>query len=791
MQVNPQHKEKEEQSAINDSVSRSIVEQAFNLFLQAPVPISIYKGKNHTLHFTNEISLQISRKTKDIIGKPLVEIAPEVEAQGYIALLDKVLETGIPYRATEAPVSIVMNENEKLIYVDLIYQPLLNKVTGEVEGIMSIANDVSEQVKARKIIEESEQRFRNVLEQAPIPILILKGEDMVLEVANEALLKLWNVGPEAIGKPFLEILPEMKDQGYYALLQNVYRHGISHTGFETPVYFIRQNGEKELHYFNFTYAPFKEKDGSITGVLVHAINVTEKIVARQKIAESQENFHNLVMQAPIGICILQGENFVVEMANDSYLEIVQRSRDFFIGKPIWDVIPEVKNQGFDEILGNVLKTGIRFEGKEYQAKINRQGREETIFIDFVYEPLREMDGAAKRIMVLAIDITDKVIARKKIEEAEESSRLAIEAAELGSFAVNLLTNEVTSSPRLDEILDMESSSDRSQFLRSIHPDDLLLREEAYKKAYQTGKLEYDARVIKRDHNLIWIRVEGKITFDENKIPVKVLGVVQDITQQKLFYEELAKQVRDRTGELSIANKQLQRSNKELEQFAYISSHDLQEPLRKIKLYSGLIMERDGGFFSEYSKTRFQKMIDAADRMSRSLRDLLNYASLEHEQRLEKVDLNEVVSNAESDLELLIFQKRAIIEKPVLPVINAIPLQMHQLFFNLLNNALKFSTPGIPPFIEIGMEKIAKPENNSIQYKIQVKDNGIGFDNSAAEKIFTIFQSLHDRNKFDGTGIGLAICKKVVENHGGTIFASSEAGRGATFTILLPEQEENG
>ncbi len=787
MQVNPQHKEKEGiQFNINDPVNSSIVEQAFNLFLQAPVPISIYKGKNHTLHFTNEISLQISRKTKDIIGKPLIEIAPEVEAQGYIALLDKVLETGIPFRAIEAPVTIVMNENEKLIYVDLIYQPLLNNVTGEVEGIMSIANDVTEQVKARKIIEESEQRFRNVLEQAPIPILILKGEDMVLEVANGAVLKLWNVGPEAIGKPFLEILPEMKDQGYYALLQNVYRHGISHTGFETPVYFIRQNGEKELHYFNFNYAPFKEKDGLITGVLVHAIDVTEKINARQKIAETQENFHNLVMQAPVGICILQGDDFKVELANDSYLEIVQRKRELFVGKPLWEVLPEVKNQGFDKILENVLKTNSRFEGNEYKVKIQRLGKEETLYVDFVYEPMREIAGPSKRIMVLAFDITDKVMARKKIEEAEESSRLAIEAAELGTFEVNLFTNEVTSSPRLDEILDMEPSKERSQFVNAIHPEDLLAREAAYKKAYETGILEYEARVVKRDQSIIWMRAKGKIYFTENRIPYRLLGVIQDITQQKLFYEELAKQVRDRTLELSIANQQLQRSNKELEQFAYISSHDLQEPLRKIKMFSGLILEKDGMNFSDFSKTRFLKVIDAADRMSRALRDLLNYASLGNEQKMEQVNLNEVLKNVEMDLELLITQKVATIEQQVLPVVRAIPLQMHQLFYNLLNNALKFSKEGVPPLITISASRVDKEEiDGQNLYEIRVQDNGIGFEKTGSEKIFTIFQSLHDRTKYDGTGIGLALCKKVVENHHGTITADSIPGEGSTFIISMP------
>ncbi len=760
--------------------------QIFDLFLQAPVAISIFKGKNHVIEYANELSLKISGKTREIIGKPVLEIIPEVESQGYIALLDMVLVSGKPYETFEAPVILNVKGKEKLYYLNFTYQPLFDETHEKVIGIISIANDVTEQVTARKSTEESEQRLKNVLNQAPNPILILKGKDLILEVANESVFELWNTGPEALGRSFLDILPEMRDQGFPDLMRKVYETGEPYLGFEMPAYFMRGN-KKEMHYFNFVYQPYREKDGSITGILIIATDVTDQLMERQKAEASQQNFSNLVMQAPIGIAIIRGKEFIVELANNSFLEIVQRGRTEFVNKPLWETMPEVKDQGFNEILLEVLATGIKFEGKEYEAKIIRNNIEETIYVDFVYEPLKEVNGKNERIMILAIENTDKVIARKKIEVSEKSARLAIEAAELGSFSIDLLTNKLTSSKRLDEIMDMTDQSDRSRYVSAIHPDDLAMREKAYTSAYQTGVLEYEARIIKKDKNVNWIKVKGNVTFDENRKPLKLLGVVQDITEQKLFSEALTRQVKERTLELSITNQKLQVKNKELEQFAFVSSHDLQEPLRKIQMFSGMILEKEGDLMSEFSRTRFQKVIESALRMSNSLRDLLNYASLEKAELLSEVNLNEVVENVETDLELLIAQKSALIETGKLPTLHAIPLQMQQLFYNLLNNALKFSKEGVQPRIYITCRNTDRQVNDEEKsfYEITVRDNGIGFDEASADKMFTIFQRLHDRALYTGTGIGLALCKKVVENHGGHISAGSVPGEGAVFTILLP------
>lgn len=250
--------------------------------------------------------------------------------------------------------------------------------------------------------------------------------------------------------------------------------------------------------------------------------------------------------------------------------------------------------------------------------------------------------------------------------------------------------------------------------------------------------------------------------------------------------ELDAMVQARTAELQEANEALQKSNAELEQFAYVSSHDLQEPLRKIRMFLNLIADSEGHNWNNRIEEFYRKIMESTDRMSASLKDLLHFAGLAKHEVMEWVNLNEVLAAVSSDLELLIKQQDATIHCTNLPTIRAIPLQMHQLFYNLLNNALKYCQPGIPPHITIDVKQATDHPSGGAFYELSFTDNGIGFDMQYHDKIFTIFQRLHNRNEYSGNGIGLALCRKIAFNHGGNILARSKPGEGATFLIRLPE-----
>lgn len=257
-----------------------------------------------------------------------------------------------------------------------------------------------------------------------------------------------------------------------------------------------------------------------------------------------------------------------------------------------------------------------------------------------------------------------------------------------------------------------------------------------------------------------------------------------------------------TSEINQINIELKSMNENLENFAYVASHDLNEPLRKIRTFGDLIVSEleQEDFDKETIKSHLARMQDASKRMQQLIHDLLSYSRVTRQYELaDNINLNEVTASVLSDLEIPITELNAEIEIVEMPVnVKADPIQMRQLFQNLISNALKFHKPGIPPKIKIESEKVDASElpfeelqlNSQNRYwKFSVSDNGIGFEQKYADKIFAVFQRLHGRSKYEGTGIGLSICKKICENHKGAISVTSKEGEGTTFFVFLPRNED--
>ncbi len=290
-------------------------------------------------------------------------------------------------------------------------------------------------------------------------------------------------------------------------------------------------------------------------------------------------------------------------------------------------------------------------------------------------------------------------------------------------------------------------------------------------------------------------------LNENNSIQLILLAIEDITERKSadeklksFTVELETEVKKQTGELQNTNEELKQANSRLDQFAHIASHDLQEPLRKIITFSMRLQDKHKDGLSTEVKTYLNKIESASSRMTALIRDLLNYSRLlQHEKLFVQTDLNETFKNILNDFELLIQEKNARIRTAELPTIDAIPLQMNQLFYNLISNALKFSKTGVAPVITLTSRTLS--ENAIKKYpsfrplttyvEIIVKDNGIGFEEQYSSKIFTIFQRLHDKESYGGTGIGLALTKKIIENHHGEVFAKAKNNNGAEFHVILP------
>lgn len=265
---------------------------------------------------------------------------------------------------------------------------------------------------------------------------------------------------------------------------------------------------------------------------------------------------------------------------------------------------------------------------------------------------------------------------------------------------------------------------------------------------------------------------------------KWVGTFTDIHDQKEVNETLEAKVHERTEELIAKNKELEASNHELQQFASVASHDLKEPLRKIQIFSTIVKDRHLNG-SEQAEDNMGRIIEASQRMTGLINDLLNYSRLSIDTLFEEVDLKQIIEEIVKDLEFTIEDKKATITVSEVPTIQAVPGQMRQVFQNLLSNSLKFAKPSLQP--EINVSAVLLPND---MCRIVVKDNGIGFDEQYLDRIFTIFQRLNARESYEGTGIGLAIVKKIIEKHGGTITAKSQPGDGAAFIIELPVHQNS-
>jgi light-regulated signal transduction histidine kinase (bacteriophytochrome) len=292
------------------------------------------------------------------------------------------------------------------------------------------------------------------------------------------------------------------------------------------------------------------------------------------------------------------------------------------------------------------------------------------------------------------------------------------------------------------------------------------------------QLEY--RVLKANGTLGWTSSRAVPIINRDGELVEWFGAASDITEKKNLLEQLEEKVEERTMAL-------QRSNDDLQQFAHVASHDLKEPVRKIRTFGLRLREELNGLANENCKKYNEKILESASRMFTMIEGVLTYSSLTAvERKIEKLDLNKVLSDIRTDLEILVEQKNAEIQYGLLPEVDGVQVLIYQLFYNLINNSLKFSKPNEKTLITVTANKVSF--HNTPCVRIAVADNGIGFEPEYNETIFNMFTRLHSKHKYDGTGLGLSLVKKIVERHHGTIEASGHKDRGAVFTIVLPVKQ---
>lgn len=549
-------------------------------------------------------------------------------------------------------------------------------------------------------------------------------------------------------------------------------------------------------------------------------DVTEQRKQAQALEESELFSRSVIDNSPVAKVVFVGEDMVIKTVNQNMLAMLGRDASI-IGMTFIEAMPELRDTSLLKRLHHVFTTGETFYQPEEKIELVKYGQPYTGYFNYIYKALWNTAGELYGIIVAATEVTDQVIARQKVEEAEATLRGAIELAALGTWQIDLPTRIMEYSPRLrhwngielDEIITVERA------YQAIRPEDHERIRAAIFQAILPSSdgvydVEYTLNAAQAGKERI-LRAQGLAFFDAQGRAYKISGTVQDVTDQRRVQTALELQVQERTEELESMNEELaatnddlavtneeladtvrdlQRSNENLQQFAYIASHDLQEPLRKIQSFGDILKTQYSqqlGDGADY----LQRMQAAASRMSTLIKDLLTFSRISTRQETaSSVALNGVILTVLTDLDLTIQETGAMIDVDILPTVQGDPSQLGQLFQNLLSNALKFRRTEVTPVIQMMAHSVAaadlpplvKPSRTATAYsRIDVRDNGIGFDEKYADRIFQVFQRLHNKSQYAGTGIGLAICEKVAANHGGAISAHSQVGQGATFSVYLP------
>ncbi|MEW5767309.1 MAG: PAS domain S-box protein [bacterium] len=575
--------------------------------------------------------------------------------------------------------------------------------------------------------------------------------------------------------------------------------------YKVPVKTRDEIGELAASFNKMTRDLYKSRDEIISGK-----EYTDNII--------RSMLESLIVVSPDGI---------IQTVNAATRALLGYQEEELFGQPLEKILAKeelpFKGAGVDDL----IKKGV-VQSLE-TIYLSKDGQEIPVL--FSSSIMRDADNHIQGMVCVAENITERKEAEDALRESESRYRLLAENVTdvIWTMDMNLRLTYISPSiarlrgysveealsQRIDEILTPASF----QVVMKALAEETAIENMESKDLFRSRRLELEE--ICKDGSTIWVETTMTFLRDQDTQPVGILGVTRDITTRKRAEEELRNYrdqleelVENRTAELTKTNEQLQReiterqqtavkleqtvaelarSNVELEQFAYVASHDLQEPLRMVASYVQLLSDRYQGRLDANADEFIGYTVDGANRMKVLLDDLLAYSRVgTRDMSLEPADCSAVLEDALANLQVAIKESEAIITHDPLPTIMTDASQLVQLFQNLISNAIKFRGQE-PPRIHISVKSMAEYQKRKAASKSEIKegwvfsvrDNGIGIEPEYAERIFQIFQRLHTRAEYSGTGVGLAICKKIVERHGGRIWVESEPGKGSTFYFTMP------
>lgn len=631
-----------------------------------------------------------------------------------------------------------------------------------------------------------------------------EGRTTFVNAAAERALG-WTAG-ELLGESQHDVIHHSHADGTPHALESCAIHRVLKTGeaarVDEDVFWSKDGRPVTVEY---TATPVYDS-GSISGVVVAFRDVTHEHElrreaelksrdldtaqsAREEADHARARLHRILREAPAMICLTSGPEHLIEMLNRRFEDNI--GSRYVIGLPIREAFQETSvGDLFFDLMDEVYASGEPYFG--YQARSMRDDDgdgfpEAEVYSDFVIQPIYDR-GGVEGILLHAVDVTAQVQAQRDMQrhaaelaEGEARLRLALEAGHMGSWEWELASNTIAWSAPLEKMHGLEPGTfggTVAEFEERIHPDDLARVRAALKRTLKRHTpLHLEHRIVRPDGVVRWIEKRGTILRDDFGRPVRLAGVSADVTERREGEEALRRSL----ASLQRITRALERNNKELDQFAYVASHDLKAPLRGIANLSQWIEEELGSAVNDQAKEYLSLLRGRIHRMEGLIEGILSYSRAGRAKHgADDVDVRALI---EEVIELVAPPEGAVVTiEGDMPVLHTERLPLQQVLLNLITNGLKYAG-GADARIRI------EASEAGAFYEFRVADNGPGIAPEFHEKIWGIFQTLNPRDKVEGTGIGLALVRKIVENKGGRAWVESAAGAGATFHFLWPKNEE--
>lgn len=510
----------------NENRFRDMVEQA-------PVAICLLRGKDFVVEIANKKQLQSWDRTREqMLNCPIFKDVPQEQVQGLIDMLNGVMATGEPFIATEMPSIQVRDGIERTVYVNFICEPFYKD--GEIDGIMAVSTDVTEQVLDRKRVEESESKFRSLIDAAPIGIGVFRGRDLIIENPNREMIDIMGKGPDIIGKRLIDAMPELLESGksYLKILDEVFTSGKRYQSFGDPVNIVK-DGVLKAGFYDINYIPLFNSENQVYAILDIATDVTERVEATKKIQESEQRFQNLVRDASVGIVVLTGEEMKVEIVNEGYSRLFNLNPSDLLHQNLFEIIPDTE-AFYRPFLSGVMQSGKPVHLNESPYSVEIKGELIEGFLNVVYQPYRNSDEGIIGVMVLCVDVTQQVMAKIKIEESEQRFQAAVKAVR-GILWTNNSRGEMEGQQIGWSTLTGQTYEEYQGFgwADAVHPDDAQPTVEAWEKALKHQTIfDFEHRLKIKNGNYRNFSIRAIPLFNSDGTIRQWVGVHTDITEQK-------------------------------------------------------------------------------------------------------------------------------------------------------------------------------------------------------------------------------------------------------------------